>query len=66
MKVNLKSEELDLVIKALNFVYESADYDLNDKEESETWLYPWLKDLNDHSEKAGKLLDLLAEQMDAT
>jgi hypothetical protein len=63
MKVNLNPEELDLVINALNFVAECSDYDLEDSEDNESWLKPWLKELGEKSVKAEKLLDSLAEHM---
>ena len=57
--LNLNQEELDLVIRALNFVAECSDYDLKDPEESETWLEQWFKELGEKSVKAEELLDKL-------
>lgn len=63
MKIDLKQEELDLVINALNFVFESKDCDVSIDAETVLWLKPWLKELSDQSEQAGDLLDKISDEL---
>jgi hypothetical protein len=56
MKIKFNKEEMDLVLDALNFVFECEDY----KPEDQEWLEEWLKKFRAKSGEAGDLLDRLS------
>jgi len=56
MNIKFNKEEMDLVLDALNFVFECEDYTPEDQE----WLEDWLKKFSAKSSAAGDLLDSLS------
>lgn len=62
MKIKFNKEEMDLVIDALNFVFECEDYAPEDQE----WLEEWIKRFRAKSSAAGDLLDSLSMDLGVT